>query len=282
LKSSEIDATIHWDQLNQEKPKLHFIKRGQNLIHAIPCYNIDHVDIETYAQFFSNTSSFTAMMPTTVRGPLGLTDIEIIERPNLLSIAVSGNAQEQWDLLHHSKQRNINKTLKDIDLGICDETGHVREVFLTSFARAQVSRSTTISHFFDTESLNNVLDLPNTTLFYACSKHDRSSILFHLNFLIDDTCYYLFSSNTSEDSRAFSAALHWLVIEWLTSQYDYHYYSLGGGLSKADGIEKFKSQLGATAVERYYAVYPGAKYRPSNFFPTSHSFLSHIFLFENN
>jgi len=277
LKSSEINATIHWDQLNQEKPKLHFIEQGQNLFHAIPCYNTDHVEIEPYAKFFSNSTALTAIMPTTVRGTLGLTDIEIIKRPNLLSLAIRRDTQEQWNLLHKSKQRNISKLLKNIELGICDDTGNVREIFLESFARVQVSRSTTISHFFDTESLNNILDLTNSKLFYVRSKHDRSSILFHLNFLIDDTCYYLFSSNTSEESRAFSAALHWLVIEWLTSQYNYKYYSLGGGLSKADGIEKFKSQLGATHVERYYAVYPSAKYNPENFFPPSHSFLSKKF-----
>ncbi|MAR12700.1 MAG: hypothetical protein CL681_22395 [Blastopirellula sp.] len=279
VRTACADAEILWDQVNDEVPAFHFITKNRECVHAIPLYNTDDTKLSDYLDFFSGGINQTAIIPImSTFNKVETTDFFAVERPNLLEVEISKNMDKQWAKLHKSKRRNIRKLEPVLEFGMVKDNDKLKEVFVDSYFKVQLTRSTIIAHFFDKESLLETINLDCSRLFFARDIREPSSMLMHLNFLVDETCFFVFSTNTSEGAKEYSASLHWYVIKQLARDQTYKLYSLGGGLRKDDGIEKFKIQLGATPKARRYLIYPKQKYKEGFFFPKSHAFLSSVYV----
>ncbi|MDA8952425.1 hypothetical protein N9H90_01535 [Pseudomonadales bacterium] len=277
IGESGVGVVIHRDLVNPNEPQMHFIEVGEKVVHAIPCYNVDDVNVRQYTDFFVEKGGITGILPVKQLSSSKVSDLIKIKRPSLLNLKIYNDLGVQWNLLHKSKKRNVLKVTKNLEFGIDDNASGIKKTFIDTCIKAQRLRATQITNFFDEKSLEDILSLPESMVFYARNRLNPSSILFHLNFFCNDVCYFLFSSSSSPDSRGFSAALHWQVIKWLSIQESYNYYSLGGGVKAADGIEQFKIQLGAIREDRHYAIFPTEKYLPDDFFPSSHRFLANTY-----
>jgi len=268
----KLKGTIHLDSVNPTNPSCHFIENIDGAIHAIPTYNLDNLDIGLYKNHLNN-NKISAILPT-FTNQNNNDSLIYYERPDLVEVNVSADIESQWTALHYAKRRSIKKMLRILRLEVYDTKINYNDLFIKSYLKIQQSRNSKIIGYFDKESLEDILELKNTRLFFAYEENKPNSFLFHIIFIVDKVVFFLFSSPTDDESRSYSAALHWFTMRWIINQKCYKTYSLGGGITKGDGVENFKLQLSGEPRKRYYGILPKVKYREGEFFPSSHNFLA--------
>jgi hypothetical protein len=247
----------------------HILKYDNFKMHLIPTYNLDEVQINKDFLDQLIAEDCTALIPFQNNNFYRIPELfKVIERPNLYIIEIKDEIFENWLLFNKNKKELILTLTDKLEFNTAMSGNILINLFIKLYINLQKKRKTPPINFFDSTSLYDLIEKSYVNLFYIRDKNDSDSILFHLNVIIDDTCYFLFSANSNDKSRSFSSNIHWNIIQWLNKK-GIKNYSLGGGVSKNDGIERFKREIGGKEFPRSYMVYPKRMYIENNFFPSS-------------
>ena len=68
--------------MNPNEPQMHFIEVGEKVVHAIPCYNVDDVNVRQYTDFFVEKGGITGILPVKQLSSSKVSDLIKIKRPS--------------------------------------------------------------------------------------------------------------------------------------------------------------------------------------------------------
>jgi len=253
----------------------YYLKTNESRDHFFPGYNQNF--LENQKLFFEKLFDIecTAVLPLMSKSNEFQNKFKIFERPNLYTINLKNKLDILWGNIRKKRQSSIDSNLNLLRFGIAEQNSPLVDTFIKLYLTLQVKRSTPLINFFDAISLDEMIKSPGFHLFYAINTYASSSILFHLVRVIDDKLVYFFSANTDDQSRSYSAFLHWNIIQHSKKEFsNCSIYDLGGGIDKDDGIERFKREIGGVKHARWYYFYPKIDYIDGVFFPKHASFLN--------